>query len=81
MEAMAKGTPTARAIIMGDDDLIHDVNCLRCSYKEEALYDISKQLLTDVELWNRTVQNGYRHIQEYSWDYWMDRVSSILEGV
>lgn len=81
VEAMAKGTPTARAIIMGDDDLIHDVNCLRCSYEEETLYSISKQLLTDSSLRNRLIQAGYDHVSKYNWDYWMDRVLAVFEEI
>jgi hypothetical protein len=49
MEAMTKGTVTARAIIQGDDDLVHGENCLRCDYDMAKLYENAKELLTKKE--------------------------------
>jgi len=45
VEAMTKGCVTARAIIQGDDDLMHGVNCLRSGYDENELYENSSFLL------------------------------------
>lgn len=46
IEAMTKGTVTARAIIKGDDDLKHMENCIRVGYNEQDLYVAAKTLLT-----------------------------------
>src|SRR4051812_5621996 len=51
MEAMTKATPTVRAIELGDDDLLHEENCLRCDYDREELYHESIRLLKTPELY------------------------------
>lgn len=50
VEAMTKATVTARAIIEGDDDLIHGVNCLRSEYSFDGLYASAKSLLESPDL-------------------------------
>jgi hypothetical protein len=80
VEAMTKGTVTARAIIQGDDDLIQQENCLRVDYNEERLYLIAKSLL------NRPRPTHYEqscreYVQTYSWDYWMNVVNAIITSL
>lgn len=78
LEAMTKATPTARAIEIGDDDLVHDVNCLRCGYNETELYNIAKQLLTDHDLRARIQLNGMEYIAKHSWDKVIPIVNDII---
>jgi hypothetical protein len=78
MEAMTKATVTARAIIHGDDDLIHDVTALRCAYEKEALYDTAKRLLEDHQLRQRLADNCVEYVQRFSWDYYMKQVMEII---
>lgn len=80
LEAMTKGTPTARAIVEGDDDLIHEVNCLRTPYEVESLYQAAKKLLTNQTLRTSLVENCYQHLRENSWENWMTRVNEIITG-
>lgn len=81
MEAMTKGTVTARAVIEGDDDLEHNVNCLRSGYNEDELYQNAKRLLTDHTLRHSLSIFGRAHVRKYSWDYWMNKVNDILTTV
>lgn len=78
MEAMTKGCVTARSIIEGDDDLIHEYNCLRCGYGEEALYLSAKRLLENNSLYLDLQKNCIEYVQQYSWNYWMPRINDIL---
>ncbi len=78
MEAMTKGTVTARAIIEGDDDLDHKENCLRCGYDADELYTISKNMLTDTDLREMLASNCIKHVQQYSWDYWMNIINEKI---
>jgi len=78
MEAMTKGTVTARAIEQGDDDLAHEYNCLRVGYNEEDLFQAAQRLLEDQELRNRLAWNALQYVQDYSWDYWMDQIERRL---
>lgn len=79
MEAMTKGTPTARAIDLGDDDLIDGVNCLRVPYGNvEDLYNIAKKLLTDDELYGIISNECVRYIETQNWDTYIVEISDIL---
>lgn len=79
LEAMTKGTPTARAIDRGDDDLQNNFNCLRCGYNEDELYSIAKRLLTDHELRNKIAMNGFDYIRKNSWGTIMPKVNDIIQ--
>lgn len=79
VEAMKCGTPTARAIIEGDDDLIHGLNCLRCGYNEDELFAISERLLLDEKLRAELVENGFKYAEKMlDWDYWMQEIEKII---
>ena len=79
MEAMTKGCVTARAISIGDDDLVDDINCLRVDYNDEpGLYAAAKTLLTGRSLLARLRTNCLEYVQEHSWDYWMPQIEEIL---
>lgn len=78
MEAMTKGTVTARAIIKGDDDLINNVNCLKVGYSEQQLYKAAKTLLTNKEVY-KSLQNGCKAALEYNnWDERIKEINNIL---
>lgn len=79
MEAMTKGTVTARAIIQGDDDLVHGQNCLRSGYDAAALYRNAKLLLTDRALRDMLAANCRAYVsEEFTWDFWMEQIEKIL---
>lgn len=78
MEAMTKGVVTARAIMLGDDDLIHGVTAMRCDYDEEALYYNAKALLTDEKMRQTLANNCIEYVQKFSWTYWMNFIRAIL---
>lgn len=80
LEAMTKGTPTVRAIINGDDDLVHMYNCLRVDYDEEQLYTASRVLLDDEKIYKKLSKTGLEYIQKYNWDYWMGEIRKCIEG-
>lgn len=78
MEAMTKGTVTARAIIKGDDDLIHMSNSLVSGYNINALYNNALLLLNNQSLRNELSYNCIEYVQKYNWDYWMKKINEIL---
>lgn len=80
MEAMTKGTVTARAIIKGDDDLLNGINCSRTAYHAGELYLAAKQLLELPNLRAVYAEAGWAHLQSDSWDFWMKKINDILEG-
>lgn len=79
LEAMACGTPTCRAIIHGDDDLIADVNCVRVPYDYEALLSAAVTLMEDdLALSNITAGARAYAEQNLHWDPIVTRVEEIL---
>jgi len=58
IEAMTKGTVTARAITKGDADLVHMHNCLRSEYEETLLLDNAMKLLKNSTL---KIYEGFPH--------------------
>lgn len=79
VEAMKCGTPTARAITNGDDDLIHGLNCLRCEYDENKLFTIAEQLILDEKLQSELRSNGLEYAEKYlNWDKWMQEIEQII---
>lgn len=78
MEAMTKGTVTARAIIAGDDDLMHTVNSIKVGYTEQELYTASKYLFDKPEERQRMSNECIEYVQHFSWDYWMEKINAII---
>lgn len=79
MEAMTKGTVTARAIEMGDDDLIDRFNCIRCRYDEHLLYANCIELLSgETDIREQLAINCRNYVTSYSWDYWIHLINRIL---
>lgn len=77
VEAMTKGTPTARAITKGDDDIIHGYNGLRCGYSYSELYSTAKELINRREEFE---ENCINYVKKYNWSYWMEKINDILCG-
>ena len=79
VEAMACGTPTVRALVKGDDDLIDGFNCIRGGYDLESLIFNAEKMAEDTGLRDKLASNGlaYRK-QNLSWDYWMREVEKIF---
>lgn len=78
LEAMTKGTVTARAIIEGDDDLLHGKNCLRGGYDEDELYHNARLLLQNDDLRTRISKRCLAYVQTFTWDYWMEEIKKII---
>ena len=78
VEAMCCGTPTARALISGDDDLIHGSNCLRVDYNYTDLWHIACTLMEDDvarrKLEKAGLEYARRHLQ---WNPIIDRLEEI----
>jgi glycosyltransferase involved in cell wall biosynthesis len=77
IEAMTKGTVTARAIIEGDDDLTAE-NSLRVAYDERALYAAARMLLDDDALRSKLASRCLAYAQENTWEAWMPRIEALL---
>lgn len=82
VEAMKCGTPTARALILGDDDLIHNYNALRSGYEFEAFFEIVKELYLNADTREILQLNGLHYAEKaLSWNYWMEEVeNNIFNG-
>lgn len=65
LEAMACGTPTVRAIELGDDDLVDGENCLRTEYNYGALYQAAERMLRDLPLRKRLTANATEYGRQY----------------
>lgn len=80
LEAMSKGTVTARAIIKGDDDLIDGENCLKVPYSPVALYRAAEKLMVDSELRNRLSANCISFLEDNTWDKKINFINNVLES-
>lgn len=78
MEAMTKGTVTARAIVAGDDALLNGINCLRSGYELPGLYENARALMTDHDLRKSLSDTCIGYVQKYDWDYWGEKLKEIL---
>jgi len=82
VEAMCCGTPTVRAIIKGDDDLVHMDNCLRTEYSIEALSEAATRVLEDQGLLQH-LRSCARHYaaKHLNWEDKIDVLEDIFETV
>lgn len=81
VEAMKCGTTTARAITEGDDDLFDGINCLRCEYDEEQLFQSACTIIEDVETRNALESNGLLYAEKnLSWDHWSKEFEKIISN-
>jgi len=82
VEAMACGTPVVRAIIKGDDDLIHGYNCLLCKYDEANTFcNNLAAVLSQEIIRNSLITNGLQYVKlNLDWDDKIDRLETIFSG-
>lgn len=78
MEAGTKGTVTARAIILGDDDLVDGWNCEKTDYSEDQLYNSAVRLLGYPDYREKLATNMEMHIRKHPWDSIMNLVNIEL---
>ena len=78
MEAMTKGTPTVRAIIHGDDDLLHEYNAVRTRYDYQDMLLGAVGLLKSPDYYFELRENCFKHLHANSWDVWMPIINDIL---
>lgn len=78
MEAMTKGTPTARAIMYGDDDLINNYNCLRSGYDFYGLYHNALHLMQNQEKRERMGLHCTNYISSLTWDFWIEEINKVI---
>lgn len=80
VEAMACGTVTARAIEKGDDDLIHEYNCLKGPYSLDTLIHNAERILDSDTFRKQLEANGRKYRKRYlSWTKWMEEVEKIFK--
>lgn len=82
MEAMACGAVVCRAILLGDDDLIHGQNCLKTRYGDIDEYvNNLRALIDDPALRERLRAQALEYVRtRYDWDGAIDLVEHALTG-
>lgn len=75
VEAMCCGTPSVRAIIEGDDDLIDGQNCLRTGYNLVPFMQQARRLATDQELLRQLTEGARDYADTHlNWD---DKITKL----
>jgi len=71
-----------RAIIKGDDDLIHGYNCLLCKYDEANTFcNNLAAVLSQEIIRNSLITNGLQYVKlNLDWDDKIDRLETIFSG-
>jgi hypothetical protein len=79
VEAMKCGTPTVRALDLGDDDLLHQYNCLRGGYNYDEMICHSEMLLETTCVLPRLKTGGLRYAERnLSWPHWSKELLKII---
>ena len=83
LESMACGTPVVVSDSHGVRDYaIHGENCLIVPKQDPAaLAEAIEQILTNSELAERLVQNGFATVRQYDWVTAVDRFDAALQAV
>jgi len=81
-EAWSCGLPVVRAIINGDDDLIHGYNCLLCKYDDvDTFCSHLVAILQQDIIRNSLITNGLQYVKDaLNWDDKIDRLETIYAG-
>lgn len=75
VEAMTKGTVTARAIDKGDDDIQHG----RTAYDENELYNMAISLLTDEAKRKEIVEHNYNLLHSrFNWQKIGEQINEVI---
>lgn len=79
VEAMKCGTPTVRAIDLGDDDLLHEYNCLRSAYNYDEMIAHAERIIENQVLRDRYAKNGLEYAEtSLSWPHWSNELLKII---
>lgn len=79
LEAMACGTYTVRALSNGDEDLVHNQNCLRVPYHKGSLVRIGKMAMRNEILHDRLRKAVQLYAKEHlAWGPIIDQVEAHL---
>lgn len=82
VEAMCCGTPSVRAIVSGDDDLVDGENCLRTGYDYDDLLEAGRRALSDKALLDDLTAGAEKYAKEHlNWEDKVDRLEDIYEGM
>ena len=78
VEAMKCGTPTVRAIDLGDDDLLGGYNCVRCRYDYSQMIALS-ELVIEGSVLPKLQLNGLEYAKtNLSWPHWSNELFKII---
>ncbi len=78
VEAMKCGTPTVRAIDLGDDDLLGGYNCVRCDYDYSQMIALS-ELVIEGSVLPKLSRNGLEYAEtNLSWPHWSNELFKII---
>jgi len=82
VEAMACGCAVNRAIIFGEDDLIHGYNCMKVQYGDfQGFFNHLVAMLKESTVRSMLAANGLRYVKEnLDWDPFIDRLETIYSG-
>lgn len=80
VEAMACGCAVNRAILLGDDDLKHNFNCLKVKYgNHTAFRNNAMRMMDDRKLVKRLSGNGITYVsQQLDWDSSIKKLEGVL---
>lgn len=80
-EAGTKMCATSRAIIKGDDDLVNEINCLRCDYDYDDLRIQTERLINDASLRTKLAVKMQQYLNEYcQWGPIIKKLNEIITG-
>jgi len=68
---------TIRGIIEGDDDL-NDQNSYKTKYDLDKVIDSANFALNNPVHFADVKNSAYWYVQNYTCDYWMDKINKIL---
>lgn len=78
LEAGTKGCVTVRGINKGDDNLIHEVNCLRVPYNEDLVLEQTLRILKDEELRKTLAKNMINYLKENPWEKHVKQMEEFI---
>ena len=79
VEAMKCGTPTVRAIDLGDDDLTHKYNCMRGGYSYDEMICNAEMMIEIEYLCQTLAEHGMQYAEtNLSWPHWSNELYKII---
>lgn len=80
LEAGTKACVTVRGINKGDDNLIHEFNCLKVSYNEDLVLEQTLRILKDEELRKTLAGNMIKYLKENPWEKHVKQIEEFICG-